>query len=132
MEGSKIMATHVKALGVIYIVMGAIGILGALTVLLVFGGLAGLAGGVTEPEARFAVPILGGLGGFLFLIVLVLSLPAVIAGIGLLQFKPWGRILGIIMSAINLLNVPIGTAIGIYGLWALLNRETELLFARPA
>lgn len=125
------MATHVKALGVIYIVLGAIGILGALTVLLVFGGLAGMAGRVADPEARLALPILGGLGGFLFLIVLVLSLPAVIAGIGLLQFKPWGRILGIIMSAINLLNVPVGTAIGIYGLWALLNRETELLFAGP-
>lgn len=126
------MATHVKALGVIYTVLGAIGILGALTVLLVFGGIAGVAGGVADPEARFAIPILGGLGGLLFLIVLVFSLPALIAGIGLLQLKPWGRILGIVVSAISLLNVPIGTALGIYGLWALLNRETELLFARPA
>ena len=124
------MATHVKVLGIIYIVMGALGVLGALAVLLLFGGLAGIAGGVADPDARVAIPILGGLGGFLFLLVLVLSLPAVIAGVGLLQFKPWGRILGIIMSAISLVNVPIGTAIGIYGLWALLNRETELLFAR--
>ena len=124
------MATHVKVLGIIYIVLGALGVLGALAVLLLFGGLAGIAGGVAEPEARVAIPILGGLGGFLFLLVLVFSLPAVIAGVGLLQFRPWGRILGIVMSAINLINVPVGTAIGIYGLWALLNRETEMLFAR--
>jgi hypothetical protein len=126
------MATHVKALGIIYVVLGALGILGALVVLLLFGGLAGIAGGVADHDARVAVPILGGLGGFLFLLLLVFSLPAVIAGVGLLQFRPWGRVLGIVMSAINLLNVPIGTAIGIYGLWTLLNRETELLFARTA
>lgn len=124
------MATHVKVLGVIYIVLGGLGILAALAVLLIFGGIAGLAGGAPDPDARIAVPILGGLGGFIFLLVLVLSLPAVIAGVGLLQFRPWGRILGIIMSALSLLNVPIGTAIGIYGLWALLNRETERLFER--
>jgi hypothetical protein len=126
------MATHVKVLGILYIVLGALGVLGALVVLLVFGGVAGIVGGVGDPDARIAVPILGGLGGFLFLLVLVMSLPAVIAGVGLLQFRPWGRILGIVMSAISLLNVPIGTAIGIYGLWALLNRETEALFARAA
>ncbi len=126
------MATHVKVLGIIYIVLGALGVLGALALLLFFGGLAGIVGGVADHDARVAIPVLGGLGGFLFLLVLVFSLPAVIAGVGLLQFKPWGRILGIIMSAISLMNVPIGTAIGIYGLWALLNRETETLFARTA
>ena len=49
----------------------------------------------------------------------------------MLSFKPWARILGIVLSALHLLNVPFGTAVGIYGLWALLNRETEALFTRP-
>ncbi len=126
------MATHVKVLGIIYIVLGALGVLGALALLLFFGGLAGIVGGAADHDARIAIPVLGGLGGLLFLLVLVFSLPAVIAGIGLVQFRPWGRILGIVMSAISLMNVPIGTAIGIYGLWALLNRETEMLFTRTA
>ena len=61
-------------------------------------------------------------------VVLILSLPGLIAGIGLLKFRPWARILGIVISALDLMSVPIGTAIGIYGLWVLLSNETEALF----
>ena len=62
--------------------------------------------------------------------VVVLSLPGIIAGIGLLKLQPWARILAIVISALNLLNVPIGTALGVYGLWVLLQAETERLFAQ--
>jgi len=125
------MATHVKVLGIIHIVFGALGIMGALAVLLLFGGLAGLAGASAEPNAGLAVPIVGGIGGIIFIVVLVISLPGLITGIGLLEFRPWARMLGIVVSALSLINVPFGTALGIYGLWTLLNRETEQLFARP-
>ena len=50
------------------------------------------------------------------------------AGIGLLKLRPWGRILGIVMSIVNLLYIPIGTIVGIYGLWVLFSKETEGLF----
>ena len=36
-----------------------------------------------------------------------------------------------VLSAIHLINIPFGTALGVYGLWALTNPETEQLFARP-
>jgi len=61
--------------------------------------------------------------------LLAISLPGLIAGIGMLSFKPWARIIGIVLSAINLINIPFGTILGIYGLWVLLNKETEGLFA---
>jgi hypothetical protein len=125
------MATHVKVLGLIYTVFGALGILGAIIVLVLFGGLAGLAGSTGQADARIAVPVLGGIGGLIFLAILVFSLPGLIAGIGLLQLRPWARMLGVVVSALNLMNVPFGTALGIYGLWALLNRETEQLFVSP-
>jgi hypothetical protein len=64
--------------------------------------------------------------------VLLISLPGLIAGVGLLQFKPWARILAIIISALDLFGFPFHTALGIYGLWVLLNRETEQLFASTA
>lgn len=124
------MATHVKALAVIHIALGALGIVGALVILLVFGGLAGLAGHAADPDARLAVPILGGLGGIIAVVVIAVSLPGVIAGVGLLEFRPWARVLTLVLCGLNLLNVPVGTAIGVYGFWALLNRETEQLFAR--
>jgi len=44
---------------------------------------------------------------------------ALIAGYGLLQRRPWGRIVAIIASILALLKIPFGTALGIYTLWVL-------------
>jgi hypothetical protein len=128
---SGAMATHVKVLGIIHIAFGSLGILGALALLMIFGGIAGIVGASGEEGAHIAVPILGGIGALLFFFLVLVSLPGIVAGIGLLGFRPWARILTIVLSAIHLINVPFGTAVGVYGLWALLNRETEDLFARP-
>jgi len=127
------MAQHVKILGVLNIVFGAMGVLGAIVVLLIFGGLSAV-GGLSDNAPNLplvGVISMGAIGGFVFILILVLSLPSLITGIGLVQFRPWGRVLGIVMSALHLFNIPFGTALGIYGLWVLLNRETEQMFARP-
>lgn len=126
------MEQHVKILGVLYIVLGALGILGALVILLVFGGVAGIVGVAAheEPNARLAAPIVGAVGIGVFLFLLVASLPGIIAGYGLLQLRPWARILAIILSALNLVNFPLGTLVGAYGLWILLSAETEPLFRK--
>ena len=60
--------------------------------------------------------------------IALISVPTVIGGIGLLKFREWARILLIVMSALNLINIPFGTALGIYGLWTLLNDGTRVLF----
>jgi hypothetical protein len=125
------MLTHVRVIAWLHIALGGFGILAALGFLLLFGGIAGVVGMTdTNPDSRVAVPILGGIGAIIFIVVMVLSIPGVIAGVGLLKLAPWARILTIVLSALNLLNVPIGTAMGIYAIWALTKRETEELFAR--
>ena len=93
--------------------------------------MAGFAAG-SEPDAWLAVPILGIVGSVLMLIALALSIPGIIGGWGLLKSKSWARILMIVLSALNLINIPIGTLLGIYGLWVLLSRDTELLFREPS
>ena len=128
------MVTHVKVLGILHIVFGALGILVALGLLLLFGGLAGVIGvaGDTARENRAAAAgVLSIIGAVVFFVILLLSLPGLIAGIGLLQFRPWGRILGIVISGLDLIHVPFGTALGVYGLWVLLSNETEALFRNP-
>lgn len=122
------MDTHVRVLAVLHIVMGGIGIVIGLGCLVLFGGIAGIVGVAGEPDALVAIPILSLIGGVIFIILLILSLPSIIAGIGLLKYLPWARTLSTVLNAINLLSVPVGTAIGIYGLWVLLSRETEPLF----
>lgn len=126
------MRDHVRILGYLHIVFGALGILGAVAVLVVFGGIAGIVGLASnrDPDALVAVPVLGILGAAIAILVLLLSLPGLIAGAGLLKFRPWARILTIVLSVLNLLNVPIGTALGVYGFWVLLRPDTEALFQR--
>jgi hypothetical protein len=126
------MITHVKVVAWLHIVLGSLGAFAAVVVLLIFGGVAGIVGMSADwPDARIAVPILGGIAGLIFIVVLLLSIPSIVAGIGLLKLAPWARILAIVLSAIELLNVPFGTALGVYGLWALTKRETEALFTQP-
>lgn len=128
------MDTHVKVLAILYIALSAIGLIAALFTLLALGGAATIAGVTADPEdAALAVPILGAVGTGLAVFLLALSLPGLITGWGLLKYRPWARILGLVLSALNLINIPFGTILGAYGLWVLLNKDTERLFsATPA
>ena len=125
------MGEHVKILGVLHVVYGILGVLAGIIVLLIFGGLAGLVSVADRSgDSIIAVPILGGIGAFVFLLLLALSLPGIVAGFGLLQLQPWARILTIVLSALELMSVPLGTVLGIYGLWVLLSPGGEQLFRR--
>ncbi len=126
------MAQHVKILGILHIVFGGLGVLGAIIVLLIFGGISAVVGlSDHSADSAAAAPIVGAIGIFVFILVMALSLPGLIIGIGLIRFKPWARIAAIILSAFDLFGVPFHTALGIYGFWVLLNRETEQMFAPP-
>jgi hypothetical protein len=46
-----------------------------------------------------------------------------------LKRKRWGQILGIVVGALSLVNFPVGTLIGIYTLWVLLQEAATGYFA---
>jgi hypothetical protein len=62
---------------------------------------------------------------WLLMIPVFLALPAgiAVAGIGLLKYREWARILTLILSAFMLIALPFGTALGIYAFWVLLVSE---------
>jgi hypothetical protein len=122
------MQNHIRVLGVVYLAVGGCMLLGAfLTV--IFGGGASLVGATAEPhDAEIAIPVLGIAGMALATFCGLMALPSLVTGYGLLNFKPWSRVVGIVLSAISLINIPVGTIAGAYGLWVLLNKETERLF----
>jgi hypothetical protein len=124
------METHVKVLAVLYVVYGAFGLVLSVLILFAFGGVAGLVGlaAVNEPEALLAVPIIGAIGTMIVGFMLLMSVPRILAGFGLLGHRPWARILALVLSAIGLVNIPFGTVLGTYGLWVLLTRATGPLF----
>ena len=125
------MQQHVKILGVLNIIYGSIGILIGLIVFAVLGGVAGFASQLdSSGDLEAAAPVVVLVGTMIVVVLAVVSAPAIIAGIGLLGFRPWARTLGIVISALHLMSIPFGTILGIYGLWVLLSAQTELLFRR--
>jgi hypothetical protein len=125
------MQQHVKVLAILHIILGGLGVLAALVVMAVFGGLAGLAHfSDSSSDGMLAGGVLGLIGAVVTIIVLLFSLPGLIAGVGLLSFQPWARILAIVLSVLELPAFPFHTALGVYGLWVLLSPEGTALF-RP-
>lgn len=123
------MQQHVKVVAILHIIFGALGLCGALIVMLVFGGLASFVSVAEQsPDNAFAGGILGLIGVVVVAVVLLISLPELIAGIGLLNYQPWARVLTIVLSVFELPGFPFHTALGIYGLWALLSTEGTALF----
>jgi hypothetical protein len=126
------MNTHVKVLGVLFIALSALFLIGAVFLALAMGSAAGIVGATADPEdAALAIPIIGIAGTWLVALLVVLALPGLATGVGLIYLKPWARILGIVLCALKLIIIPLGTLVGIYGLWVLLSKETERLFDSP-
>ena len=116
------MEKHLTAVAALQV---GLSILGVLLGIFVFVLLTGIGVIAQEKEALFILSTIGtGVGVFF----LVISVPGIIGGIGLFKRKEWARILVLILSAIDLLNIPIGTALGIYSIWVLVQKETIQLF----
>jgi len=123
MEKQKNMKQHVSFVGALHIGFGILGLIGALAIFFGFQFLFQF----VEDEP-FAQQILSYVGNSLALIILLFSTLGVIGGIGLFSYRSWARILVMIVSAINCLNVPVGTAKGVYSIWVLMQPETIDLF----
>lgn len=108
---------HVKILGWVHIAMSALFLVIGLGIsgFLLFGGL--LSG---DAEAAGIITIVAVfIGGLLT----VIGVPGILAGVGLLKRKKWGRILAIIVGLLGITNVPVGTAVGAYTAYVLLMQD---------
>jgi hypothetical protein len=121
------MQQHVKILAVLHIVFGGLGVLAGLIVMLFFGGLAHFVG-MDQNAGDVASWGLNWIGFIVMILIFVISLPELIAGVGLLSYQQWARILTIILSVFELPGFPFHTALGVYGFWVLLSNEGTALF----
>jgi hypothetical protein len=112
------MDQHLKIVGWMHLVFGALGVLGAV----VFGGFGAIVGLLSGDAGGLMA---GGIVGLFAIFIGLMALPSLLGGWGLLNYKPWARIVVIILSVLNLLNIPFGTLIGGYSLWVLLSDETQ-------
>jgi hypothetical protein len=120
----KDFGTHVAVVGWLQIVNGLIGIVaGAFMATLILGAGAFSAslmhdGGAAREGAllmEFMATTAAALGG----LMLVLSVPGVVAGIGLLKRASWSRVMALVLSAFELVLFPIGTVLAAYTVFVL-------------
>lgn len=116
---------HTKILAILWIAVSIYGLVPAFG--LFFGG--GLAMHfIPFPMRAFFWPIAGVVGVFL----MASAVLGLLAGWGLLNYRPWARVLALVLGVISLIHVPLGTALGIYTLWVLLPSESEREYRRMA
>ncbi len=120
------MEKHVTLVAVINIAFGFLGIFLGIILFVILVG-AGIIS--QDPEALTITSIVGIAIGFFLILT---SIPEIIGGFGLLKRRPWARILVLIIAVLDLFMIPIGTIIGIYELWVLLNEDTAKLFRAPS
>jgi len=113
------MRQHIDIVAWLHIGFGILGLGFAFLGGAVLGAL-GLLSGDAE-----AAGILMVIGGFVVVFAGLLSVPSLVAGWGLLRRKHWARMLTLILSFLNLLNFPIGTLMGGYSMWVLMNDESR-------
>jgi len=116
------MEKHITAVAALHIGMGILLLLIGSFLFILFAAI----GFVSHDED--ALLVLGTIGTILGMFFFLLSVPGIIGGIGLLKRREWARILILIVSAFQLFNIPFGTALGVYSIWALVQDETVKLF----
>jgi len=124
--GESRLHRHLRLLGVLWLAIAAFYLLCA--------GGTWMAGHIILPPL-----VARGVPSFVPAIVLTVSgyfvikaIASFAVGWGLLEREPWARILALILGFVALLNVPFGTALGIYTLWVLLPSETDEEYRRMA
>ena len=106
------MRKHVRILGWLQICLGIVDLLIGLAA---FGILSSI--GIASGDVA-AFGILSIIGGFVGVFMLVMAIPNLICGIGLLRdWGGWVIVLAVVLGLFNLVKVPYGTAIALYTFW---------------
>ena len=119
---------HNKLLGIFFLINAGLSIFGGLIMGFIYGGLGTMmiANGRRQEETM----------GAIFLGMAVVGVALLLAFAAFYGFTGWklykeqkiGRILGIIGSCLCLLSPPLGTALGVYGLWFLFGDEGKSFY----
>lgn len=114
------MNKHITATAMLRLGMA---ILGVLLAALIFFGMRWLLGFEEIRSDVMAEPIMTAFANVGAIAILIASALSAVAGFGLLARQNWARYLAMILSVLDLFNVPIGTAVGVYTIWALAQDE---------
>jgi len=118
------MERHINVVAALHIGLSVLGVLLGVFICIILFFVGNFSG---TQQAQFILLVVARV---LIGIMVLLSIPGIIAGIGLFKRKEWARILTLVISVINLANFPVGTAVGVYSIWALVQPEVIEQFKR--
>ncbi len=125
------MRQHVELLGVLYFVWGALFALLGVALLALAFGTAAIATTI-DPDRRFAAGVTATTFAGLAALGLIWGLLHIWNAVAVRHYRELARAIGLVLAVLNLILLPIGTALGVYALWVLTHDETRPLFeTRP-
>ena len=115
---------HNKTLGIMHLIWGGFNALVIIVIALFIFAAGGFA--AAAPDAPPEVAAIFGVVGVLLLVFgLLFALPSLLAGYAMLKRKSWARVAGIVAAVFAVLNLPFGTALGVYTFWFLFGQQGQ-------
>ncbi len=114
---------HVRLLAILWFAMSALNAIGGVILIVLANTLFLHLHDMGAPEAptAFLHPLLTVVGIF----IVAKAAVGFLTGWGLIQREPWARTLALILGFLALIQIPFGTALGVYTLWVLLPADSE-------
>ena len=111
-------AGHVRLLGIFWMALSIFRLLPGIALWIIF-----------SPGHELWIPgvplFVHGIVRVVAFFILAAGAVGIVAAWGLLERRPWARMLAIVLGFLNLLDMPFGTGLGIYTLWVLLPAQSE-------
>lgn len=121
------MRKHVELLGVLYFVWGALFVLIGVALLALAFGSAAIAASAA-PDQRFAAGVMAATFAGVAALGLMLGVVHIWDAVAVRHHRHLGRAIGLVLAVVDLIFLPVGTALGIYSLWVLTQDGTRPLF----
>jgi hypothetical protein len=123
---------YVDWLGVAFIAYGALELVAVLMLFLLAlgmgGGLGSLGLSSGDTELLIIGGFYGGILGFAALFELLFAVPKLLVGTALRRRAPWSRLGGLVMGCVGLMNIPLGTALGLFAIVVLIDKDVQAEF----
>jgi hypothetical protein len=120
---------HNNLLGIFILIKGGmLAFTGVILALVYLGTGAAIMGSSHRQDEQFVGGVMMAVGVAVGLILIVVAAFDIFTGVKIRRMAPVGRVLGIIVSVISLFSFPLGTALGVYGLWFLLGDMGKSLY----
>jgi hypothetical protein len=119
------LAGHLRLLGILWIAVSAFRLVPGVILAMVFDHGWPIPQGAVPPFIHELIQLIA-------MAFLSIGAAGIAAGRGLLTHQSWARMLALVLGGLGLVDMPFGTALGIYTFWVLLPQHSEQEYKRIA